>query len=103
MGRLLSLGSALGTALVGRLLSLGSALGTALVGRLLSLGSALGTALVGRLLQRFAVRLLTTESTVVLIQYTQCTTNRHPRIVNIIISKYVHCIKKPQVSLSACF
>ena len=50
MGRLLSLGSALGTALVGRLLSLGSALGTALVGRLLSLGSALGTALVGRLL-----------------------------------------------------
>ena len=39
MGRLLSLGSALGTALVGRLLSLGSALGAALVGRLLSLGS----------------------------------------------------------------
>ena len=44
MGRLLSLGSALGTALVGRLLSLGSALGTALVGRLL-MGSALGSAL----------------------------------------------------------
>ena len=39
LGVLLSLGSALGAALVGRLLSLGSALVTALVGRLLSLGS----------------------------------------------------------------